>query len=206
MLIPLYSSPVLFLSARSFRSGSLVFHGHNPCQNIVICCLITQEEQKNSFQFLIFGTQRAKLKHSTLDIHIGIFFINGETFFSKISNQSECGSTNFFGQQFSDQSTKVSLKSLKKWNICGGETITITFTPFFQFTPDYFISLFFQIFRALEKVLQSAWIQQYSTTVEIQLKAVRGKKFSTIAFVTNKKHPSDRLEKKNETSTNEQEK
>lgn len=37
------------------------------------------------------------------------------------------------------------------------------------------------------------WIQQYSTTVEIQLKAVRCKMFSTIAFVTNKKkHPSDR--------------
>lgn len=48
--------------------------------------------------------------------------------------------------------------------------------------------------------------QQYSTTVEIQLKAVRGKKFSTIALVTNKKHPNDRMEKKNETSTSEQEK
>lgn len=70
------------------------------------------------------------------------------------------------------------------------------------------ISNLSQIFRALEKNPQrvNERIQQYSTTVEIQLKAVRCKKFSTIAFVTDKKHPSDRLEKKNETSTNEKEK
>lgn len=71
---------------------------------------------------------------------------------------------------------------------------------------EYFFS--FQIDRVLENnfdVARSERIQQYSATVEIQLKAVRCKKFSTIAFVTSKKRPSDRMEK-NETSTNEQEK
>lgn len=97
--MPLYSSPVLFLCARSFRSCKLCFHGHNPCQNIVICCLIGDWTKKNSFQFLIFGTHRTKLKHSTPNIyllHIGIFLsLTVKLFFSKISNQYECGSELF---------------------------------------------------------------------------------------------------------------
>lgn len=136
MLIPLYSSPLLFLSARSFRSNLLVFHGHNPCQNIVICCLIKQKRRKNSFQFLIFDTQLAKLKHSTLDIHVGSFFsLTVKLFFSKISNQSECGSAVLANESSVDQ-LKDSLQSFSILNeiviLFAGEMITKkTFTPFF---------------------------------------------------------------------------
>lgn len=136
MLIPLYSSPLLFLSARSFRSNLLVFHGHNPCQNIVICCLIKQKRRKNSFQFLIFDTQLAKLKHSTLDIHVGSFFsLTVKLFFFPKYRISPNVGQLFWPTNLQSISWKILYNPFRyfEWNcysFCGGDDHEKNFHPF----------------------------------------------------------------------------